>query len=232
MRRTVLTIVAVAALSIITAQTAFTADVPAPVYKAQPAETSYDWSGFYLGINGGGAWGRSRHDFDVGTTTGNYNVRGGMIGGTVGYNWQAPGNMWVVGVEWDSDWTHLRGSAQCPGPLFTCGTRSNWLTTARGRLGWSRTNWLLYATGGGAFGEIKETIAGPFSFPGHAVTRAGWTAGAGVEVGMFRNWSVKAEYLYVDLGTATCSIPNCAPSSNDRVPLRANVARAGINYRW
>jgi outer membrane immunogenic protein len=205
---------------------------PAPVYKsAPPMLSSYGWTGFYLGINGGGGWGTSRFDFPgTATTTGNFKTSGGLFGGTAGFNFQSGG--WVVGVEGDGDWANLKGSAPCPNPSFSCQTSDSWLATARGRFGVSFNEWLIYGTAGGAFGDVKVAVPGPVAFSGQTVVRAGWTAGAGVEYGFASNWSIKAEYLHIDLGSSTCALGNCAAISVANVPFHAEIFRVGLNYRF
>ena len=91
----------------ITAAQAADMSVKAPVYKAPPI-VLYNWTGFYVGINGGGGWGRSDHTDTAGVTTGKFNISGGLIGGTVGYNWQNAN--WVLGLEADWDWASINGS--------------------------------------------------------------------------------------------------------------------------
>ncbi len=202
---------------------------PAPAFTKAPLMAPlYNWNGFYLGINGGGGWGRSRFDFPLtGTTTGDFNTSGGLFGGTAGFNWQA--GSFVFGVEGDVDWANIKGSTACPGVGFTCTTSDSWLATARARLGFTANEWLFYATGGGAFGDVKMAVTG---FSGQTVNRTGWTAGAGIEYGFAPSWSVKVEYLHVDLGTASCSIPNCSLVSQANVPFRAEIVRAGLNWRF
>ena len=78
----------------------------APAYVA-PIQ-NYDWSGFYIGVMGGGGWGRSRQTDTAGTTTGFYDVSGGFIGGTLGYNIQT--RPWVWGIEGDGAWARIRGT--------------------------------------------------------------------------------------------------------------------------
>src|SRR5690606_10894871 len=95
---------------------ALAADIGAPAYPDYqepllPASV-YDWSGWYFGINAGGAWGDSRYNFGDGFSTGDFDVSGGLIGGTIGANWQT-GN-WVVGLEDDLAWTDIDGSTLCP----------------------------------------------------------------------------------------------------------------------
>ena len=83
-----------------------------------------------------------------------------------------------------------------------------------------------YITGGAAFGDVKASSP----FGDASKTMIGWTAGAGLEYAMWSNWSVKAEYLYVDLGSFDCGI-TCGATTDD-VTFKANVVRAGINYRF
>lgn len=216
------------------APAALAADMPVKA-RPMPMAFAYNWTGFYVGINGGGGWGRSHHNFDsAGTTTGDYRISGGLIGGTVGYNWQS--DRLVFGIEGDIDWANISGSAVCPNPAFTCGTKDTWLGTARGRLGYAWDRFLPYVTGGLAFGDIKASIptgpGQPAAFPGSSTTRAGWTIGAGVEYGLAPNWSVKAEYLYVNLGSMDCGAACAGAGANDNVNFKVNIIRAGLNYRF
>jgi outer membrane immunogenic protein len=127
----------------------------APVYTRAPAiAPCYNWTGVYIGVNGGGGWGASRFDFSrLGTTTGDFNTSGGLVGGTIGFNWQTS-NL-VFGVEGDGDWANIQGSSACPIATFTCGASDSWLATARARLGMVDNQWLFYLTGGDAFGDVK-----------------------------------------------------------------------------
>jgi len=214
---------AVAAL--VVAQSATAADLSvAPLYKAPPPAMApaYNWSGFYLGINGGGGWGHSNWD----TSSDRIGLSGGLVGGTAGYNWQL-GNA-VLGLEGDIDWANLKGtnaSTLCPAG---CSTSDTWLSTVRGRAGYAFGGVLPYVTGGLAVGDIRAATPG---FPGASNTSAGWTAGAGIEVGLTGNWSAKAEYLYVDLGRFNCGV-SCNGLPTDNVSMHDNVVRAGVNYRF
>jgi outer membrane immunogenic protein len=230
-----------------------------PYTKAPPPVAAvYNWTGFYIGVNGGGGWGRSRFDFSpIGTTTGNYNVSGGLAGGTAGYNWQI--GQWVVGAEGDIDWSGVRGTNGnrptlpvaggfvCNGPVaaggtgFACGTDNTWIATVRGRAGVAFNNVLLFGTAGVAFGDVRARIAsdpGFGIFGGTTSTQVGWTAGAGVEWGFLPNWSLKGEYRYVDLGSVTCGVQTvvggggCDPTNTARVPFRENIGLVGINYHF
>jgi len=179
----------------------------------------YSWTGFYLGINGGASLGRS----DWSGFGSNTNGTGGVIGFTAGYNWQS--GPWVFGLEGDIDWADVKGSftnSTCP---TGCETKNTWLGTGRGRLGYAFDRVMPYITGGAAFGDVKATQAGIGSVSN---TNVGWTAGAGVEWAAISNWTAKIEYLYVDLGNASCA--SCLPVSN--VDFRTHLVRAGLNFRF
>ena len=207
------------------ATTAVAADLsrpaPQPYYpKAAAFVPPYSWTGFYFGINGGGAFGRSAWD-----STGGFDISGGLVGGTVGYNYQF--NQIVLGVEGDIDWASIKGTTTAFCPLG-CQTRDSWLGTVRGRLGFAADRFMPYVTAGGAFGDIKASTPG---FPGASATNAGWTVGGGLEFALLPNWTAKAEYLYVDLGSFNCGI-SCGAAAIDNVSFRTSLIRGGINYRF
>ena len=185
--------------------------VPAPVYN---------WTGFYLGINGGGAFGSSSWN-----STGSRNISGGLVGGTVGYNYQA--GQAVFGVEGDIDWADISGSTTTGCPLG-CKTSDTWLSTVRGRIGYAADRFMPYVTGGAAFGDVRALTPG---FATATNTATGWTLGGGLEGAIAGNWSAKAEYLYVDLGNFNCGL-NCGAGATNNVSFHANVLRAGLNYRF
>lgn len=200
-------------LAILGIASASAADLPrqrvmptkAPAYSA-PA--MYDWSGAYVGINGG-------YGFS-GTNDGD----GGIVGGTLGYNYQA--GPWVLGLEGDMNWTNFKGSGTCGG--VSCSTQNNWLATTRGRLGYAmgaNGNILPYVTGGAAFGDVEN------SSPAGTVSdsKAGWTIGGGVEAALSGPWTAKVEYLYVDLGDG----PTVGTNSSG---YHSNIVRAGLNYKF
>jgi outer membrane immunogenic protein len=185
------------------------------------AAPAYNWSGFYVGVNGGGGWGTSNWN-----SAGSLNVSGAVIGGTAGVNWQM-GHA-VLGLEGDVDWSNLKGtttSAFCPAG---CTTNNDWLATVRGRAGYAFDRFLPYVTGGVAVGDIKASTPG---FAGATQTNAGWTAGGGVELALTNNWTAKAEYLHVDLGNMNCGF-NCGVAPNNSVSLKSDVVRGGVNFRF
>jgi outer membrane immunogenic protein len=193
---------------------------PAPYYKAPAyAAPYYNWTGFYIGVNGGGGLGRSNWD-----TTGGFNTSGGLVGGTVGYNYQY--SHAVFGIEGDIDWSGIQGTtttATCP---TGCKTSDSWLSTVRGRVGYAADRFMPYITGGAAFGNINANTAGLTT----GTTNAGWTIGAGIEFAIAGNWTAKAEYLYVDLGKFNCGL-NCGAAS-DNVSFTTSLIRGGVNYRF
>jgi len=200
------------------------ADLPRrydPVPQAPIYAPAYNWTGFYIGINGGGAWGDSSWD-----SAGSFDLTGGLVGGTAGYNWQM--GSWVFGLEGDVDWTNIDGkitNGLCP---LGCQTANSWIATVRGRVGYAFDRIMPYFTGGLALGNIEATT--PF-FVGKDATNAGWTVGGGLEVAIMNNWTAKAEYLYVDLGELNCGI-GCGALFNDNVSFKTHLLRGGINYRF
>jgi outer membrane immunogenic protein len=217
MKTLLLASAALLTLGVVSASAADIARRPAMPAKAVPyVEPMYSWTGPYIGINGGGGFGRS--DFSAPFPSGSFDTSGGLVGGTLGYNWQA--NQVVFGLEGDIDWSGIRGSGPCAGT--NCETRNDWLATARGRLGYAMGRFMPYITGGAAFGNVKSTIAGIGS---SSTTKTGWTLGGGVEYGLGGPWSIKAEYLYVDLGD-TGSVLGSSTS------FHTNIVRAGLNYRF
>jgi outer membrane immunogenic protein len=227
---------------------------PAPVYtKAPPPVVAvYNWTGFYIGISGGGDWGRaSVFAGAVGLPiTNGFGTNGGLVGGTVGYNYQV--NKWVFGFEGDFSgvWSQGTGPDIPPfNPIFSQQVTENWLATARGRIGFlAAPQLLLYGTGGFAAADVNQKVS--TNPPGCGVpgtlactsisetqTMTGWTAGAGAEWKINQHWSVKGEYLYVDLGQT--SFFNPAPVTplatflNDqRLRLHDNIVRVGVNYTF
>jgi outer membrane immunogenic protein len=191
-----------------------------PYVKAPIYNPVFTWTGFYLGLNGGGGWGQSSWD-----RTGTFDLSGGVIGGTVGFNWQT-GQM-VLGIEGDADWSGVTGttSTLCPAG---CATRNDWLGTVRGQVGYAFDRFLPYVAGGLAAGDIRATTPG---FAGATQTNLGWTIGAGMEVAIAGNWSAKAEYLHVDLGSFNCGLA-CGLVTPDNVSFRANLGRGGVNYKF
>lgn len=177
----------------------------APYTVAQPLN-GYSWAGPYLGANLGYQWG---------------NVSGvdakpsGIAGGvTAGYNWQ--NGPYVYGVEGDIQLSGAEGR-------FADYKFSNpWFGTARGRLGYSFNNVLLYGTAGLAFGSLQADRLGLQQ----TNTALGWTAGVGAEVGIYQNWTAKIEYLYVDLSKNTYSLTNSDSG------LSFGTVRIGVNYHF
>ncbi len=212
--------------------------VAADLPQAPPASTAragfrrqapvYNWSGIYVGINGGYGFGSSDWT-NTGTAldSGNFNLSGGVAGGTLGFNYQI--NQFVVGAEGDFDWAGITGSTSkgiCS--AFACTTKNTWLGTVRGRAGFAADRVLFYGTAGGAFGEIQQSGAG---LTGDNFNRFGWTAGAGLEGALTDNLTARIEYLYVDLGSGSCSLV-CFPGASTNVSFKTSLVRAGLDFKF
>ncbi len=265
MRRSSL-IAGAAALTLAAAGPAFSADLPV-AYKAPPSAPVFSWTGFYAGVNLGGAW--ATNDFTgtpspawvalegpVGTpflvTNESPSLKSSGItgGGQIGFNYQSGAFVW--GIEADARGMSLKKS-QTVGPIpdpfgtptvFTTTSENDWVATLRPRLGWAVDRALFYVTGGLAVGNTRSSlnvfrpISGYNSFGSVNTTRAGWTAGGGIEYAFWNNWSVKAEYLFVNLGSTGYNTVDLSgvfvPAFFETVSVRTklSIATVGVNYRF
>src|ERR1700756_2091547 len=159
----------------------------------------------------------------------------GVVGGTLGANFQT--GAFVCGVEGNWDYSAINTGTTASICTFSgqCQTGNNWLATARGRAGWAVDRVLLFATAGGACANVQTTLNG--TTPSH--TQSGWTAGAGIEWAFADNWTAKVEYLYVNLGNgsvscvaATCLAASGGPAIPVSVSLTENLVRAGVNFKF
>jgi outer membrane immunogenic protein len=239
------------------ASAASAADLPrksvAPAPFAQPLP-AFTWTGFYVGLNAGYAFDTGKSQLTgspalLGTglaPIGSAKTLGDgfMVGGTIGYNYQINPNF-VAGLEADLSYTDL-GKSVVGGVAPLTATLSQDMTyfgTVRGRLGVTFDRFMVYGTGGLAFGDSKSTttiaIPGSFWTGSKSDTRFGWTLGAGVEYAFTSNWSAKVEYLYYDLGKQNYAAPLVAgPGAGagvfgqTKAENRGNIVRAGLNYRF
>jgi outer membrane immunogenic protein len=202
-----------------------------PVKAVPPAAVvAANWTGLYVGAAGGVGWGRTNHtDLNppVAFDRGPWGISGGIVGGTVGYNWQM-GHA-VLGVEGDGSWAHIHKDFQgvnCNSGL--CFTDVQSLGTVRGRLGYAANDLLVFATAGAAVAGVRAGIYGCTPECIDDKTRWGWTVGGGFEWFFVRNWSAKVEYLYADFGNKV----NYFTGFNNTVRLNTSLLRAGINYHF
>jgi outer membrane immunogenic protein len=228
------------------------ADLPARTYTKAPAIAAplYDWSGFYIGINGGGA--SSRECYTITSEAGNavfpnsegcHNATGGVVGGQIGYRWQAAN--WVFGVEAQGDWANLTGSnasliARIP---YTNQTKIDGIGLFTGQVGYAWNNILLYVKGGAAVtdnsyssffpvGNIFAAAGVPFNAASD--TRWGGAVGTGIEVGFAPNWSVAVEYDHLFMGDPNVTFPTStiAVTRSDNIGQGVDMGTVRVNYRF
>ena len=218
---------------------------PALVYKAAAVPGPYNWTGFYIGGDGGYSWEKSSGT--LATTAGaplapySYGVTGPFAGGFVGGNYQF--NHFVVGVEGDWQWSNLTGNNQTLAPLglvgafpggpFTISTTVKDYESIRGRLGIAVDRFLLYGTGGWAWGNSSTSYAllGSAPFVANGGNSNGWTVGAGADYAFTNNVFGRIEYRYTNLGIS--SLVNVATNSADagnKAPI--SDFRVGIGYKF
>jgi len=243
------------------------------------------WTGAYAGISIGYGWENSNAGIVandpamnfalaglVGSpiTTANVDSKGAIGGLNIGYNWQVQRN-WLLGVETDFNWADLDGKGCSTCRILGAATTTvavrqevDWFGTVRGRVGWLPTEQLLlYATGGLAYGHVKQSAdlslnfvgapaLGGFSFSCTAAntpcvvgsstrTGVGWTVGGGAEFALTSNLSLKAEYLYVNLGsealtsTALATVagsPNKSSFTTYLGDVEVHTVKAGLNLKF
>jgi opacity protein-like surface antigen len=187
----------------------------------------YNWSGFYIGLNAGGAFG-------VNTVTafggGSASVKEpGFLGGAqVGANYQIGPMVWGFETDYDAS---TQNKSLPAGVLTGSTTQTPWIATLRGRVGMAFDRTLIYGTAGGAAGELRSIVAIPAGTTNTTVTHGSWIAGAGIEYGITDNLSARVEYLYLDKRhIATGFIGPPATTITSRV--QDNLVRAGLNYRF
>lgn len=193
---------------------------PAPVYAPV---SNYNWTGVYGGLNAGYGWGSFQRG--AGPLIGN--TSGGIFGAQLGYNYQM-GNF-VIGAEGDLNWSGEKGGRNFVGPISTRGSL-DWFGTLRGRVGFAADRVLVYGTGGYAFGKVKASINDtvlPVAFADSSV-RHGYALGAGIEYAFTKSISVKAEYLYANLGSKTLFAAPYLTTSG----YSTSIIRAGVNYHF
>lgn len=217
---------------------AVAADMPV---KAPPARlVAAAWTGIYGGIQAGYAWGSAVKSDDMPFITERYDTKGWLAGVTFGQNWQN-GSL-VAGFETDIAYARIRGTTDGPAGLSAINCIGNFcesvvraLGTLRGRVGMAHGGVLGYVTGGLAYAYLygrEGNPPPPFGGDGSAWV-AGWTVGAGVEAFIDANWSVKAEYLYVDLGKhPVFNLTLGGAAVAQRIETQMHVARLGLNRKF
>ena len=199
-----------------------------------------DWSGFYIGAEGGGGFGRDSLFFPAaGTSTGGFDTSGAIAGGVIGYNWQAPGSSWVFGLEGNFDWADIGGSTICPNTAFNCGTNLNEIFTGTGRIGYAWNSVLMYAKGGYAWtndrADVFDPVTGAIGDSTGRNGRDGYTLGVGLEYMFAPNWSAKVEYDYYNFGGRTLNANTPGGAFVEPITMTnysVNAVKAGINYHF
>jgi outer membrane immunogenic protein len=222
------------------------ADLAARPYAKAPAVAApiYDWSGFYVGLNGGGA--SSHQCLTVTSVAGNavfpnsegcHNATGGLAGGQAGYRWQMAN--WVFGLEAQGDWASLKGSTASLAAIipFTNQTRIDALGLFTGQAGYAWNNVLVYVKGGAAVTDNKYSsffTATGIQFNQASDSRWGGVVGTGLEIGFAPNWSVAIEYDHLFMGNPSVTFPASAiaVTRSDNIRQDVDMATARVNYRF
>jgi opacity protein-like surface antigen len=235
----------VSALALSQSVPARAADLPAKAYPTAPAMVPspiYDWSGFYIGLNGGGGSAHKCWDFvadafgDLPGPEGCHDATGGTIGGQIGYRWQVAN--WVFGVEGQGNWANFKGNnvSFLFAPDYNQSSVDGFgLITAQ--FGYAWNNVLFYFKGGAAVsGDKYDAFSGitGLSMASASETRWGGTLGAGVEFGFAPNWSLGVEYDHLFMGTRGLNFtdPTGAFFETENIRQDVDIGLVRLNYRF
>lgn len=197
-----------------------------PIYEPARERGAWNWQGLYFGANAGYGWGNDNSAFysGPGGGAGSLNPDGWLAGGQIGYNVQF--NWLVLGIEADLQSADISDTTALGFSNVT--TDIDWFSTVRGRIGYAAGPTLVYFTGGWAFADLNQSLtSGGVSMSNDDVA-SGYTVGGGIEWQFAPNWSLKTEYLYVDLGEQTLS----GPSGTYTTDTDFHTVRAGVNFRF
>jgi outer membrane immunogenic protein len=229
-------ILAAATIAVGAAAPAVAADLPArapATYTKAPAivQAAYDWSGFYVGINGGGAIGNADWTLDNGGgDEGSHHTTGGTVGGQFGYRWQM--NSWVFGVEAQGNWADFTGSnTSLVIPNTTNSTKVDAFGLFTGQIGYAVDRALFYVNGGAAVTDNKYTsiTTGPLGgIDTLNNTRWGAAVGAGFEYAFTPNWSVGFQYDHLFMGTKDIN----DGFITDNIKQSVDIITARLNYKF
>jgi outer membrane immunogenic protein len=220
---------------------AVAADLPARTYTKAPeafVPAFYDWSGVYVGVNGG--WGTSRRCFDqTGPTVigpdGCHDTSGGFAGGQIGYRWQM--SSWVFGFDLQGDWADLKGSnVSILTPANVNRSHIDDFGLFTGQVGYAWNTALLYFKGGAAVVADRNEVLtnGAVLATASGDNRWGGTVGAGIEFSFAPNWSAAIEYnhLFIPNNNTQMITPAGTLLTTDRVHGDADLVSVRVNYRW
>lgn len=206
-------------------------------------DSAYNWSGVYLGATIGYGWADTNvtelddYSFsDFGDTEFDFDSDGILGGAFIGYNWQA-GNF-VYGAEADFSATDINNTvanSMIPGSDESFSNKIDWFGTVRGRLGYAVDRWMPYVTGGVAFADVTSSYddndAGQDNHAVASDTVWGWTIGAGAEYALTDNWTLRGEYLFVDLEDTRGSFDDGGEYRYD-FDNQIHVVRVGAAYKF
>lgn len=213
---------------------------------------TFSWTGCYLGGNVGAGWGDTTFSGSTTIAPSDSDVLhvgsgvGILAGGQIGCNLQVARN-WVLGAEGDFGWSNIRGASD--DPFFSgknLSSRTDWITSATGRVGYAWDNWMFYGKGGAAWARDQYAFSGgPVTVFGSPVqpgfnetgadTRFGWTAGGGIEWAFAPAWSARIEVDYYGFGPRTITLFDDATSMSSGplvVKQTIGAIRFGVNYQF
>jgi len=201
------------------------------------ADPAYDWSGVYVGVQGGYGWGETKWGINILPASNDVDLEGALGGLYLGYNHQLA-NRLVVGAEADIGLSDINGSVNGLYigdrfyPLNEGAGKLEWTGAVRARVGYALGRLLPYATAGIAFGEYEFIAEYPADSSSGKETQTGWTVGAGAEYAVTDHLTTRIDYRYTDLGDASYTIVGPNIGYETEVDLRTHEVRFGVAYKF
>lgn len=204
---------------------------PAPLAPVAYAPPVYNWSGFYVGGHVGGGFANSSWNDPFSGASDHFNKGGFLGGGQIGFNTQF--NWLVLGLEGDFSWTGIKShGTDLLGDALTANTQ--WTSTVTGRIGAAFDRLLVYGKGGLAIARNQDSLTDlALNTSSTTLTRTGWTAGAGLEYALDRNWSVRLEYDYLGFGSKSLNFTTpLLGAVTPTASLNVQEVKAGFDFKF
>jgi outer membrane immunogenic protein len=239
MPRRVLPASACGLLACLIAGSARAADLGVAPVKAAFVPVSTNWSGLFIGAEGGTGWGTDQLFFPGPLTrTSSFDTSGALAGVVIGTHFQLPGSNWVFGIEGNLDWADIKGTTSCPLAGFSCSTKLDAYASGTGRIGYAWSSFLLYGKAGFAWGRDRAwgaSATGAVVEHTTRIGRSGYTLGAGIEYMFAPNWAAKLEYDYTQFDSRTVAAKTPAGTFIENIELSGrsfSTIKGGINYHF
>lgn len=226
----ILSAVALAAFGFVGLAAAADMPVKAPL---APVAAPYNWTGVYLGVNGGYGWARESWVDNTGAPSVSFSPKGGVFGGQLGYRWQW--NQLVVGIEGTWDWASVKDFVVAAAP-FNEELKITSVYSVTGQVGWAMDRFLPYVKGGWAGARTQFNFYNPAPSGSSSTTVNGWTLGGGIDYAIWQNWIIGIEYDHFSFSYPSSNLLTTSGlltiTNTSRLTMDQVVARLSYKFNW